>query len=101
MINIIKNKDLKLTKRNLVERRIIMTALSVRLPQSLHKAAKELAKKEQISVNQLITLALAEKIAILDTDNYLGSRAKKGSRKKYLEILKKAPNIKPDEQDKL
>lgn len=78
-----------------------MSALSLRLPESLHKAAKVLAKKEHISINQLIMLALAEKIAALDTVDYLNERAKKGSRAKYLNILKKAPNVKPDNQDKL
>ncbi len=78
-----------------------MSALSLRLPESLHKAAKVLAKKEHISINQLIMLALAEKIATLETADYLNERAKKGSRAKYLEVLKKAPNIKPDDQDKL
>ena len=78
-----------------------MSALSLRLPESLHKTAKVLAKKEHISINQLIMLALAEKIAALETADYLSERAKKGSRAKYLGILKKAPNIKPDDQDKL
>lgn len=70
-----------------------MSALSLRLPESLHKAAKTLAKKEQISINQLITLALAEKIAVLDTENYLNNRAKQGNRSKYLEVLKKAHHL--------
>jgi hypothetical protein len=78
-----------------------MSALSLRLPESLHKAAKNLAKKEHISINQLITLALAEIIAALDAEDYLNERAKRGNRSKYLNVLKKAPNIKPDDKDKL
>ena len=78
-----------------------MSALSLRLPESLHKAAKILAKKEHISINQLIMVALAEKISVLETADYLNGRAKKGSREKYLDILKKAPRIKPNDQDKL
>ncbi len=78
-----------------------MSALSLRLPESLHNAAKVLAKKEHISINQLIMLALAEKIAALEAVDYLDTRAKKGNRAKYLAVLKKAPNIKPDDEDKL
>jgi len=78
-----------------------MSALSLRLPESLHNAAKVLAKKEHISINQLIMLALAEKISMLETVNYLGARAKKGSRAKYLAVLNQAPNIKPDDEDTL
>ena len=78
-----------------------MSALSLRLPESLHNAAKVLAKKEHISINQLIMLALAEKIAALETVDYLGARAKKGNRAKYLAVLNKAPNVKPDDEDAL
>jgi len=78
-----------------------MSALSLRLPESLHNAAKVLAEKEHISINQLITLALAEKLAALETIDYLSARAKKGSRAKYLAVLKKAPNIEPDDEDTL
>jgi len=78
-----------------------MTTLSVRLPDSLHKAAKVLAHKEHISINQLITLAIAEKISALETEGYLSKRAKRGHREHYLDVLKQAPNIEPDDIDKL
>lgn len=78
-----------------------MSALSLRLPESLHKAAKVLARKEHVSINQLITLALAEKIAALDAEDYLNKRAKRGNRAAYLRILKKAANVHPDDEDEL
>lgn len=78
-----------------------MTTLSVRLPDSLHKAAKVLAHKEHISINQLITLAIAEKISALETEGYLAKRAKRGKREQYLDVLKQAPDIEPDDLDKL
>ncbi len=46
-------------------------------------------------------LALAEKIAVLETEDYLNNRSKRGNRSKYLEILNKAPNVKPASKDKL
>ena len=36
-----------------------MSTISLRLPASLHKSVRELAKKEDVSINQLITTALA------------------------------------------
>ncbi len=60
-----------------------MSTISLRLPQSLHQQARELAKKEGVSINQLVTLALAEKISSLMTEDYLGQRAKRGRRKKF------------------
>jgi predicted HicB family RNase H-like nuclease len=38
-----------------------MSALSVRLPASLHRVAREVAAEEGVSINQLITSALGEK----------------------------------------
>src|SRR3989304_5370317 len=55
-----------------------MSAMSLRLPNSLHEAAKELAEREGISVNQLVATALAEKLSALMTVEYLQARAKRG-----------------------
>lgn len=51
-----------------------MTALSVRLPQSLHQKLSELADREGISINQLISSAVAEKMSALMTEDYLKTR---------------------------
>lgn len=52
-----------------------MSALSIRLPESLHKYAKEYPAQEGISVNQLISTALAEKLSALATEDFLDLRA--------------------------
>ena len=53
-----------------------MSTISLRLPESLHKSVRELARKESVSINQLITTALAEKLSALLTVEYLDERAK-------------------------
>lgn len=78
-----------------------MTAISIRLPNSLHEAAKVLAKREQISINQFIVLAVSEKLSALGTVDILEQRAKRASRKKFLNVLKSAPDIEPENQDML
>lgn len=78
-----------------------MSAISIRLPNSLHEAAKVLAKQEHISINHFITLAVSEKLSALGTEKFLEERAKRGNREKFLKVLKRAPNVKPDEFDKL
>lgn len=70
-----------------------MSALSVRLPESLHKYAKQYAAHEGISVNQLISTALAEKLSALATEDYLESRAKQGSRAKFDAALAMVPDV--------
>ncbi|CAD5936899.1 hypothetical protein [Planktothrix agardhii] len=45
------------------------------------------------------TVAIAEKISALMTENYLKERAKRGSRAKYEAILAKVPDVKPETYD--
>jgi predicted transcriptional regulator len=66
-----------------------MSTISLRLPESLHKKARELAKAEHISMNQLITTALAEKISALMTLEYLQERAARGDRRSFERAMAK------------
>jgi hypothetical protein len=78
-----------------------MSALSLRLPHSLHERARTLARREGISINQLISTALAEKMAALLTEEYFRERGQRASRAKFLAALAKVPDIEPEDYDKL
>jgi hypothetical protein len=78
-----------------------MSALSLRLPGSIHRHIKEIAKKEGVSINQFISSAVAEKISALMTEDYLESRAKKAKREDFKKILSKVPGRKPLPGDEL
>ena len=57
--------------------------------------------KGNVSMNQFIVNALAEKIATLKTVDYLEERARRGSVEHALKLLNNAPDVEPDERDKL
>jgi predicted DNA-binding ribbon-helix-helix protein len=79
-----------------------MSMLSVRLPQTLHNHLRQAAEAEGVSINQLVAIAIAEKVATLQTLDYLEQRAQRGSCAKLLAILAKAPDVEPEEpQDRL
>ncbi len=78
-----------------------MSTLSLRLPESLHKSARELAKKENISINQLVTLALAEKVSALGAQDYLEKRAKRASEAKFDAAMAKVADVEPPDFDRL
>ncbi len=78
-----------------------MSAISLRLPKSLHQKVREVAKKEGISINQFISTALAEKLSALLTEEYLSTRASRGDRDEFLSALDSAPDVDPDEHDRL
>ena len=76
-----------------------MSTLSLRLPDSLHKQIKKLAKRDGISINQLVASAAAEKVAALLTEEYLAERARRGSRDRFHAVLAKVPASRPDRDD--
>jgi len=78
-----------------------MSTLSLRLPESLHKSARKLAKKEKVSINQLITLALAEKVSALSAEDYLEKRARRASEAKFDQAMKKVAQVEPPEYDQM
>ena len=76
-----------------------MSVISLRLPESLHKKARDLAKEENTSINQLVSSALAEKISAIMTEEYIENSAKKASKTKFKKALKKVADINADELD--
>jgi hypothetical protein len=78
-----------------------MSTISLRLPESLHKRVKELARQEEISINQLITTAVAEKMAAMLTESYLAERASHGRRSRYDRVLRKVRAAPPADNDRI
>lgn len=80
-----------------------MSALNLRLPDSLHGQVRELAQKDQVSINQFITIAVAEKVATLMTLDYIEQRAQRGNRTKFEQVLAKieAVGLEPLDEDQL
>jgi hypothetical protein len=54
-----------------------------------------------MSINQLISSAVAEKMSALLTEEYLEARAKRASRSKFEAVLAKVPDVEPEESDQL
>lgn len=57
--------------------------------------------KGDVSINQFIVNALAEKIASLKTLDYLEERAKRASIDDMFEIMNKVPDVEPESRDKI
>ena len=76
-----------------------MSALTVRLPSSVHQKIKELAERDEISVNQFIASAAAEKMASVMTLDYLKSEAKKAKRADFNRYLSRVPDVQAQKGD--
>ena len=78
-----------------------MSTLSLRLPASLHHKIRELSERDEVSINQFIATAVAEKTAALLTVEYLEARGRRGSRTQFDRILARVPNVGPMRGDEL
>ena len=76
-----------------------MSAITIRLPNSVHQKIKELAQRDAISVNQFIASAASEKMASVLTLDYLRAEAAKGQRADFEAYLAAVPNGLPLEAD--
>jgi hypothetical protein len=74
---------------------------ALRLQPSLLEEARKLAETEGVALNQLINVAVAEKLSALRTETYFAERAARADIPRALKILKRAgagkPAIKGDE----
>ena len=76
-----------------------MSTLSLRLPNSLHERLRELAAREGISINQLITLAAAEKVSSILTVDFLAERARAADLGAFDRVLDRVPALPPPAGD--
>ena len=78
-----------------------MSTLSLRLPESLHRKIRELAERDDISINQFIAMAVAEKTSALLTVDYLEDRGRRGSAALFDRVLARVPDVPPMPGDEL
>lgn len=77
-----------------------MSAVTVELPNSLHRKLEELAEKEGISLSQFLATAAAEKISALETfENILREAKKRDTRQAFEKFLQAVPDVKPENPD--
>ena len=70
-----------------------MTAITIRLPNSVHQKIKELAARDDVSVNQFIASAASEKMASVLTLDFLKAEATKGKRSDFDHYLSMVPDV--------
>lgn len=72
-----------------------MSALNLRLPDSIHRHIREIARKDGVSINTFITSAVAEKISAITTEDYIAARAKKARHGAFKKVLDRVPSRDP------
>ncbi|ARV57477.1 hypothetical protein BZZ01_01460 [Nostocales cyanobacterium HT-58-2] len=78
-----------------------MSNLNVQIPDSLYKQIEALAAKENMSLEQLVAIALSAQVSAWMTKDYIEEKAKRGSWDKFQQVLNKVPDVEPEDYDKL
>ncbi len=79
-----------------------MINLNAQVPDALYKQIVSFAEKEKISIDQLVVIALSAQVSSAwITKDYLEEKAKQGSWEKFQQVLLKAPDVEPEDYDKL
>jgi hypothetical protein len=77
-----------------------MTTIHAQIPDALLRQAQTIAEREQISIDQLIALALASQISAWEAGKSFSARAASGDWQKAKAVLANAPDVEPEDYDK-
>lgn len=72
-----------------------MSSLTVRIPESLHNGLREISKREGVSINQYIALAVTEKMSVINTMDAISERKKEGKKEDLFDVLSKVKSRPP------
>jgi hypothetical protein len=71
---------------------------SIAVPEDLYNRAAELAARDQISVEELVSAVLANRLASLE---YIESQAKLFNREEFEQALDQIPEAQPEDHDRI
>ena len=71
----------------------------LRLPRSVKAAAEKLARDEGISMNQFVTIAVAEKLAVMNTVAFFAERTNRANLAAFKRLLQRKGGEAPREGD--
>jgi hypothetical protein len=78
-----------------------MTTISAELPEALLRRARTIAESEGLTLDQFLAIAHSGQLSSWDTARSFEERSNRGSWAKMRELLAKAPDVEPEEHDKL
>ena len=76
-----------------------MITIEAQIPEPVLQQAEELAAREHIPLDQLISLAVAQGVGAWRTENEIALRAKDANQAKFLDALTEKLNAEPSDPD--
>jgi hypothetical protein len=78
-----------------------MKTIEAQIPEPVLKQAQELAAREHIPLEQIISLAVTQAVGVWSNESYIALRAKRADPGKFLDALKEVPDVEPPDFDRL
>ena len=78
-----------------------MAELQISLPEAIHHKVKKIARKENMSIDQLLVNSISNEIIRYETMSFFAGRAKDFDEAEFLAALQEIPRVEPEERDKL
>lgn len=72
-----------------------MKTIEAHIPEPVLKQAQELAARENIPLDQIISLAVTQAVGVWSNESYVALRAKRASREEFVDALKEVPDVEP------
>lgn len=78
-----------------------MSALNLRLPNSVHRHIRRISSQDGVSINQFIVSAVSEKISAITTEELIATRAQKAKKGAFKKVLDRVPHRNPLQGDQI
>ncbi len=78
-----------------------MSKLQLRLPDTVHNKIRKIAKREKVSINQILVNSISNEIIRDETFHFFSDRAKDFNEQDFVDALQEIPGIEPEKQDKI
>jgi hypothetical protein len=78
-----------------------MPSIEIKISDALYRQAQAIAQREAISLDELITLALASQVSVWQAGQTFSERVAQGDWEKARRILANAPGDEPEDRDEL
>ena len=72
-----------------------MTTIQAQVPDPLAKQVEELAAQEKVSIDQLVSIALAYQVSAWRTRDTVAARAKRGNWESFDRVMAKVRDVSP------
>ena len=78
-----------------------LSTYPLRLPRSIRAGIEKLSKQDGISINQFVSIAAAEKLAIMQAETYFAERIAKADMAAFDRVMQRGGGEPPREGDEI